>query len=70
VFEPRDNVDGGVQHLRYLIRRYKGNLVMALAAYNAGEGAVDKYHGIPPYAETQGYVTRVLAYHKRYLAGS
>lgn len=69
VFEPRDNVDGGVQHLRYLIRRYKGNLVFALAAYNAGEGAVDKYHGIPPYAETQGYVTRVLAYQKRYLGG-
>jgi soluble lytic murein transglycosylase-like protein len=69
VFEPRDNVDGGVQHLRYLIRRYNGNLTLALAAYNAGEGAVDKYGGIPPYAETQGYVTRVLAYHKRYLRG-
>jgi len=69
VFEPRDNVDGGVQHLRYLITRYSGKLTLALAAYNAGEGAVDKYGGIPPYAETQGYVTRVLAYHKRYLHG-
>jgi len=70
VFEPRDNVDGGVEHLRYLITRYNGNLTLALAAYNAGEAAVDKYGGIPPYAETQGYVTRVLAYHKRYLGGS
>ena len=69
VFEPRDNVDGGVQHLRYLLSRYNGNLTKVLAAYNAGEGAVDKYGGIPPYAETQGYVTRVLAYHKRYLRG-
>ena len=68
VFEPRDNVEGGTQHLRYLIGRYNGNLTLALAAYNAGEGAVDKYGGIPPYRETQGYVTRVLAYHKRYLA--
>jgi soluble lytic murein transglycosylase-like protein len=70
VFEPSDNVDGGVRHLNFLIRRYNGNLTKVLAAYNAGEAAVDKYGGIPPYAETQGYVTRVLAYHKRYLAGS
>jgi soluble lytic murein transglycosylase-like protein len=70
VFEPRDNVDGGVRHLNFLIRRYNGNLTLALAAYNAGEAAVDKYGGVPPYRETQGYVTRVLAYHKRYLAGS
>jgi len=67
--EPSDNIDGGVRHLNFLIRRYSGNLTLALAAYNAGEGAVDKYGGIPPYAETQGYVTRVLAYHKRYLGG-
>jgi soluble lytic murein transglycosylase-like protein len=70
VLEPSDNVDGGVRHLNLLIRRYNGNLTLALAAYNAGEGAVDKYNGIPPYAETQGYVTRVLEYHKRYLSGS
>jgi soluble lytic murein transglycosylase-like protein len=69
VFEPRDNVEGGVQHLRMLMKRYGGNLQLVLAAYNAGEGAVDKYGGIPPYAETVGYVERVLAYHKRYLNG-
>jgi soluble lytic murein transglycosylase-like protein len=69
VFEPRDNVEGGVLHLRMLMKRYGGNLRLVLAAYNAGEGAVDKYGGIPPYAETVGYVERVLAYHKRYLSG-
>jgi soluble lytic murein transglycosylase-like protein len=69
VFEPSENVDGGVRHLRFLIKRYKGNVRLALAAYNAGEGAVDKYNGIPPYAETVGYVERVLGYQKRYLRG-
>lgn len=69
VFEPRENVDGGVRHLRLLIKRYRGDVRLALAAYNAGEGAVDKYNGIPPYAETVTYVERVLGYHKRYLQG-
>lgn len=59
-FNPRQNIDGGVRHLRYLIDRYPGNLELALAAYNAGEGAVDSYHGIPPYTETQQYVKKVL----------
>lgn len=59
-FNPRENIDGGVRHLRYLLDRYPGNLALAVAAYNAGEGAVDSYRGIPPYAETQQYVHRVL----------
>lgn len=59
-FNPRENIRGGVRHLRHLLDRYQGSVVMALAAYNAGEGAVDTYRGIPPYPETQQYVRRVL----------
>lgn len=59
-FDPRENISGGVRHLRYLLDRYKGSVVLAVAAYNAGEGAVDTDRGIPPYAETLQYVQRVL----------
>lgn len=59
-FNPRDNIDGGVRYLRYLLDRYPGDLSLALAAYNAGEGAVAQYGGIPPYPETQQYVRKVL----------
>ncbi len=59
-FNPRENIEGGVRHLRYLLDRYPGNVSLAVAAYNAGEGAVDSHRGIPPYAETQQYVQRVL----------
>lgn len=62
-FDPRQNIEGGVRHLRYLIDRYPGNLPLALAAYNAGAGAVDTYRGIPPYPETQDYVRRILQIH-------
>jgi soluble lytic murein transglycosylase len=59
-FDARQNITGGVRHLRYLLDRYEGSVTLALAAYNAGEGAVDAYRGIPPYPETQQYVRRVL----------
>ena len=60
VFDVRQNVEGGVRHLRYLVDLYGGNLALALAAYNAGVDAVGRYGGIPPYAETRAYVQRVL----------
>lgn len=59
-FNPRQNIEGGVRHLRYLLDRYPGNIPLALAAYNAGEGAVDYYGGIPPYTETRQYVQKIL----------
>lgn len=65
-FEPRENIRGGTRHLAGLIRRYRGNLTNTIAAYNAGEGAVEQYGGVPPYAETQQYVRRVLALQTRY----
>lgn len=63
--EARDNVRGGARYLRRLIDRY-GDLSRALAAYNAGPTAVDRYGGIPPYPETRQYVDRVLTYYRRY----
>lgn len=66
-FEPRQNVEGGVSHLRYLLDRYGGNLRLALAAYNAGENAVDAHGGVPPYPETWEYLTRVLRFRDSYL---
>lgn len=57
---PSENVEGGVKYLRVLLDRYAGDERLAVAAYNAGEGTVDEYRGIPPYSETQQYVKRVL----------
>jgi Transglycosylase SLT domain len=58
LFDPKVNVEAGVQHLKKLLSRY--DLPLALAAYNAGEAAVDRFGGIPPFRETQNYVTRIL----------
>ena len=60
-FDPVQNVDGGVRHMRDLLQRFGGDVTLALAAYNAGEAAVRNYGGVPPYAETQEYVRRVRA---------
>ncbi len=68
-FQPEQNVRGGSMYLDALLTRYHDNLALALAAYNAGPEAVDKYHGIPPYSETRAYVARVIhEFNRRVLA--
>ncbi len=67
IHEPSQNIEGGVQHLRMLLDRYRGNVPLALAAYNAGEQAVDQHGGIPPFPETRDYVWRVLQFRQQYL---
>lgn len=66
VWHQQQNIQGGALYLASLLKRYKGNIMLATAAYNAGPGAVDKHQGIPPYAETQTYVERVQLLWSRY----
>jgi len=66
-FHPEKNIEGGARYLRYLLNTYKGDLTLALAAYNAGEKAVAKYnYNVPPYRETQNYIKRVFSFYKSY----
>ena len=65
-FDAGQNIRGGVQYLAWLLKRYNGDLSLAAAGYNAGEGAVDKYGGVPPYSETRRYVERVRILAERY----
>lgn len=67
-FNAAENIRGGVQYLAWLLKRFNGDLKLAAAGYNAGEGAVDKYKGVPPYNETQRYVVRVAQLAERYRA--
>lgn len=65
-FDPRENIFGGVRYLRVLANLFNGDLELTIAGYNAGEGAVMRHGGIPPYEETQDYVVKVLTHYRRY----
>jgi soluble lytic murein transglycosylase-like protein len=66
-FDPAANVEAGTKYLKFLLKRFDGDVSLALAGYNAGEGSVDKYKGVPPYGETQNYVKKIVAnYGKTY----
>jgi soluble lytic murein transglycosylase-like protein len=70
VFDPRDNIEGGVKYLKDLIRLFSGRTDLVLAAYNAGQHAVKKYNGIPPYPETKNYIKKIMrdfGYNKEYI---
>lgn len=64
-FDPEENIRGGLAYLRWLLAYFRGDIALAAAGYNAGERAVERYRGVPPYAETQAYVARVLAFMQR-----
>ncbi len=68
IYDPAQNVEAGVLHLKYLLKRYRNSQKLAVAAYNAGQTRVDRYKGVPPYAETRKYVRKVLKYKKIYMA--
>jgi len=69
-FDPRQNILGGTRYLRYLANLFQGDLVLTIAGYNAGEGAVLRYQGVPPYTSTHGYIRRVVEHYYRYLSAS
>lgn len=64
-FDPEQNIRGGMSYLRWLLAYFEGDVALVAAAYNAGEGAVNRYRGVPPYAETRGYVKRILGIFKK-----
>lgn len=66
LYDPRSNIHAGVRHLRRLLRTFGGDTRLAVAAYNAGAGAVKRHRGLPPYRETRNYVRKVLRFHARY----
>lgn len=68
LYDPEDNIGGGTKYLRQLLDRFRGNLPLALAAYNAGEHVVDRYRTLPPIDETRQYVRKVLRYYRTFLA--
>lgn len=70
LYNPRQNIIAGIKHLRYLKTLFPNNLKLVIAAYNAGENAVTKYKGIPPYRETQGYVKKVMKHFRRFQLAS
>ena len=67
LYDPEDNISGGTKYLRQLLDRFRGNLPLALAAYNAGEHVVDRYGALPPIRETRQYVRKVLRYYRTFL---
>ncbi len=64
-FDPAQNLRGGIRYLQWLLRRFDGDVALTLAAYNAGEGAVQRHKGVPPYAETQAYIEKIRRYYPR-----
>jgi hypothetical protein len=66
LYDTNDNIRGGARHIRYLLDRFNGNLRLAVAAYNAGEHRVERFHAIPPYQETREYVRKVMTYYKSF----
>jgi soluble lytic murein transglycosylase-like protein len=69
IYDPTDNIEGGVRHLKLLLNHFQGDLQLTLAAYNAGIKTVERHGGIPPFAETREYVRRVLSYYRSYGVG-
>jgi soluble lytic murein transglycosylase-like protein len=65
-FDPKDNIRGGIKYLRFLLDTFRGDVTLALAAYNAGLARVSQYGGVPPYTETRNYISKVLSYQKSY----
>ena len=66
VFDPRQNIEGGIRHLKHLLQTFENNLALSIAAYNAGKQVVIQNYSIPPYNETQNYVRKVLGYYESY----